>query len=472
MENQRLYLQGLDYRSNDREAPPGVCRVLSDLYPAGDTERPSWAPVSNRELFYEDPAGKILGVYLWARTNARTTIVYLLHSAPNGNPVDDTIVMRDVDANIVPVGDSRVLYTLKDYRDAREISFAQIGDTLIMSIVDGETLDELIVASTSGLDTICSPYNLPDTPRVLPPDSYQASKILWPSAVLVGYYFGFRFGWELIDGTIAKISGVSIRMANREFAGSVTVTTSKMTVSPELNATQEAATFFGDSSFCRLGEELPADHPYKDVIKGIAILISEPKLTIEDVLENAVYYRYGTITDVFGTNPPAVNVKFLIDDLITLPVFEEDALTSHDVYAATIASYNKMLLLAGVAYDYQLPKNPGAELTTGYSVKPGPVFDTPRPYYDPLLDNGVTTGEFVKVTWQTVGYVPKETVIEVNDKTSGDDNWVPVEHDQPNECLVSYDELLYGYAGVRGMNYYIDGSTSRWTINETIPERR
>lgn len=477
MDSKRIYLQGLDYRTDDRETQPGVCRVLEDLYPTGDRENPSWVPVVDNKVFYQDSEGDVVGVYMWYRSNAPTVIVYLLHSAPDGNPVDDRIVTRQVDNSGQPVAEKETLCTLKGAAPGRELNYAQMGDSLVIGITNDSVMEGLYVASLADADTNtgaitrCIPFNLPPIPRMKLPASYTSVLEGVSYDHYVDGFFGFRFGWELVDGTIVRVSSVQVRRGKYGVIGDLsegirrtgTSRGSNGEVSFILPAVRDNNIFFPTPDGCSIMEVLDEYHPvypYRDIIKGIAVLISEPRGSLDAVLQDAVYFKFGMIPNIFGEGTKSLSVQFKADELVTLPIFEEDALTAHDIYAATVASYNKMLLLANVGYDYQLPFNPNGEQSTESYGLPAPILGA-------LIALMIYDHQAIHITWTTFA-VPVETTVEVENKDNPGE-WKLVWKSPHSEAVFFLDEIGFAYGRLRAKNYYAGGESSAYSYNNTIP---
>lgn len=343
MEQARIHLQGLNYRTSDRDVTPGMCRTLHNLYPRGSPEATTWLPVNQPTVFHTPPGGTkytpMLDFFVWHRANLPSYLVYLMQGNVDpgvGYPNDELRMMRLTDVSGDTTGPAvesdKLLFSLTGVNNERQAFFAQIGDNLVISILNGETSEELLIAFASEGVTYCSPYNLPELPVL--------------SITLLGNItfkiesgvFAYRYGYELNDGSVVRLSA------------------------PKIGPLVATPVF---STGARFAISVPVvDLTLRKLVKGVAVYVT-PMVPVPDVTQvqiiqdkvfkESLYYYIGVVKNVWQIGTEDVFYKQDNDELLTLPLLDEDNLASHRILGAVPFSYNKLLLLGDAAYDFVLP---------------------------------------------------------------------------------------------------------------------
>lgn len=229
-------------------------------------------------------------------------------------------------------GKHRRVWTFASPDDSRKAQFGQIGDTVWIATATGAGTGapEGIFAL---IDDEILPLNLPQLPLIA------ASSASESDSALEGGKYGFRYAWELRDGTIA--------WASRPY------------VLDLASAGEPYTLTFSISAFPR-----PISDAWKTKLRGVAVFFSDEAVSLAesssgsesptDRLFNAPYFRIGTITDL--TVGGALEWTDVREAITSYPTLDDDQLTRHQIKAAALQSYNKRLFLGDVAYDFRRPQ--------------------------------------------------------------------------------------------------------------------
>jgi hypothetical protein len=225
----------------------------------------------------------------WQRNNLPPLLVYLRIN-PNGN---DVIAARQLgnEGSIISDVPEIVLWTLSGSNLNRDAQFAQIGEHLLIAIDQSGTAEEMLVASIYEGATICFPLNIPFQPPNIE---------ITPSDNTVDTWFGFRFGYELYDGTIMRLGSVRLRRFNYSAPRIINFFTDKIVPS---------------------GQE-----SYRKIIRGIAVFMTPPMISQFAVLSDALWYRIGMISwkssagTILDTHPDIANggSGYTVNDVLTV----------------------------------------------------------------------------------------------------------------------------------------------------------
>jgi hypothetical protein len=373
----KIHIQGLNFRLSDREAIAGICRKLKNLFPSGNADAPVWKPAAEAKPFYTLEQGRtVKSQFIW---NLRDKTSKLLFLAENSSGLDAISYVELTNTGELSESgleeDGTDIYTFSDESAGRKARFSQIGDHVLISIIKGGEPEAFLMAFFDGDITYCVDANFPTIPEVTFPDDNKANPITLETDETRQFcYFGFRYAYELKDGTYTKLSGVIIRASNKvardlfyiNRAANVGTTTVGVNVrrpggssrgpdDARGTSTVTATKYFGDA-YCTVQGPVSIDTRYKSLIKGIAIFVSEPKNSVKEVLEDSIFYRYGILSNIFESSGP-ISLLISINDaeLVTYPILEEDNLGAHAIIPSEVFSYNKMLIAGNVRYDFAPP---------------------------------------------------------------------------------------------------------------------
>ncbi|GEM_PF-6933387 len=477
MQTVRGYIQGLDYRSNDNEAPLGVCRELVNLYPYGDIDKPQWKPAMQAQEFLSLDH-EIIDAAIWNLTNHNPYLVYVMRNSSVGR---DELYLRELDpqGNILLKKDPVYCTSVCGSHNDRECQFTQISDVMIVSLKRQDTAEGFFeLRMVAGVPAM-TPFNLPNLPKIETTPTFRYNEGSESAPLYNVHYFGFRYAYELNDGSYVRLSNVVItessykkirstdQDANEETRVRSTYgprkTGSERGRIPEIIKSDEdfdvigLVYFQGAASWilkgsrsrgrrdettpqyvCKVHTPTGLGSEYQGIIRGVAVFISEPKLSPEEVVADAVFYKYGVIEGIFdpSTGTKDLKIDFVDTDLMTYPLLEEDNLMAHSIYPGVIGTYNKMLLMGGVTIDFTEP----------FSL-------------DGIIGATDTTPEFVyrPVTNITLS----DVIIEYDDETytlTGDSN---VTWDNPQHANKA---VIEGRLSWIGLSYKLGPNGSRFPI--------
>jgi hypothetical protein len=336
MEFKRIPILGLDYRTKDHEAIPGLCRQLNNLYPAGSRESMAWSPMpAPVSLLASATKHRIRGAYLWNRANMPSQLLTLELNDDTGK---DTICAYPVDQQGSVGQTPTQLYVFPDTSDDRRISWAQTGDNLVVSAAIGNVLDRMLVLQVVDSETVCLDFN-PNIayPRITFDFTVASDKNA--ALTFATVYFGIRVAYELVDGGYLGISPV--------FCFPVTKTAGDLHNQwPKLTIKGGPVTF---------------DAAWQKLVSGMVVYLSpyvsdqEPSPQAEAIVRDKLFHRIGVIEGMFaGTGSVTFDEDW--DTIPTLETLEIDqVLSSKQMRAPTLFSYNKRIMYAGAEYRFLPP---------------------------------------------------------------------------------------------------------------------
>jgi hypothetical protein len=350
MNVEKIHIQGLNYSVSDRQAAPGVCRELENLFPSGHIDTPVWDPVHNSDQFYKiegsdawpfnSPAPVVIypikDAYPWKRANRSSMLIYLRSDPINGI---DCLCGRQIDSNnnIVVSINEEIFYSFP-HTESNDLSFAQISDQLFICISRGGTPFELLQLIESESGTICLPYNIPSPPSV---DLY--FKAVKGKVNHFSGTTGFLCAWELFDGTIVKPTQEMIIESKGDTGGLMTVKVYKTALEAKWKNIIRGVAVFMTDAFTEA------------VIDVENAVIGKKQSAIENYLENAVFKKIGLLENIFDTEQE-LSVELTRDDFIIISdLYDEDNLNNDIVLPNIVSSYNAKLLLADVGVQYSKP---------------------------------------------------------------------------------------------------------------------
>lgn len=350
MNIEKVHIQGLNYSISDRQAAPGVCRELENLFPSGMIDAPVWNPAHDAGEYYKvegsdawpfnSPAPVVVypikDAYPWKRANRSSMLIYLRSDPINGY---DYLCGRQIDSNnnIIDSVNEEIFYSFP-HTESNDLSFAQISDQLYVCISRGGQPFELLQLMESENGTICLPYNLPSPPSV---DVY--FKAVKDKTNHFTGITGFLCAWELFDGTIVKPTQEMIIESKGDTGGLMTVKVYKTALNVKWkNIIRGVAVFMTDAFTEAI---LDVD----DAVKG------KKQTATENYLENAVFKKIGTLENIFDADQE-LSVELTRDDFIIISdLYDEDNLNNDIVLPNIVSSYNAKLLLADVGVQYSKP---------------------------------------------------------------------------------------------------------------------
>ena len=378
MKNEKVFLQGLNFRTPDSEAAPGTCRILSNLYPSGDVQSPMWKPAAEPESYYVHNVGSrsmILSAYAWHRTNAASVLIYLAYSTVTAKGSLCTIPLNDDgsietqhlnDAGEMVATTFTEIYSLNHVTTTTEASFAQMGDTLVVCVTEsGEPAGLIVVTTDNNSTTVARPFNV-DLPEAAVVVEYGTAGKSSASG-----WCCMRAFYKLIDGTLVPASSIRVIFAPK-----------------------------GNTLLFSLRKIIVSSDPFnfKDIVSGVEVYVSIPQTDKALAIQNALFHTAGTITNVFSDSPSPVEADPLSDDFQTSALLDADILSANGVLCSNVASYNKLLLMAGAQYDFARPSRI-------YGNKPGESIDSSLPTVEYITDGNPTTTGFPvtpSLKWKSV----------------------------------------------------------------------
>lgn len=313
MKNEKVYLQGLNYRIPDSEAVPGTCRIMENMYPSGDMNSPMWSPAAEKEEYFKVTDRTIFASYVWYRSNMPSVLVYL-----EGSVIGGYASLYSIPLDKLTGYDATHLWSLNNITSKTEASFAQMGDTLVVCFTqNGQPLDMVVVSTEDGV-TVAKQYN-----SYNPPDVKIYCGVKNSSDTRTQGYVCYRTYYILDDGTLVFPSTIY-------------------------------------TAFCPNKTNLIFKIPKMDfhpdcIVNGIAIYVSEKKETLRNALEQPIFRKVATIKDISKADSDIITVDLESNEFLTGELLEEDLLATHKTMATGVHSYNKMLLLNGVTYEFAKP---------------------------------------------------------------------------------------------------------------------
>jgi hypothetical protein len=354
METTEIHLQGLNYKSADREAPVGICRELENLHPTGDPTSLVWQPIvdkvsqffivgnlPNHFAFQAEGFYPLIDGYHWKRANKPSLFVFIVHHLVNN---EDWLCASQIDASGNVMGSrsitSQQAYYKMPHSNANNVTFAQMGDQLIICIARNNRPFELLQMIDLEEGTVCLPYNLPPCP--LPEVQHNGTET--EHNEFVGL-IGFIFAWELFDGTICRPSNVKFFTGSDNLGSIIVQMKAQTSLAAQWKSTVRGIAVFMTDAFT----EKTYDKEGKEQGKKTA--------PIDNFAENAVFKRIGVLEKIFESDQE-IKIDFTKDDYAANSiVLDEDILTTGSVVPSTIFSYNRQLILGDVQIDYPLPLN-------------------------------------------------------------------------------------------------------------------
>ena len=343
-------LGGLDLSQGDYGVPDGALRDVHNLRPAGVAEGRYWTPVVPSTSFKVLPAqvdAVALGRYVTDTDTFLVAVtadtVYVVNTATGVTTPVHTYSAADStrQATVTQVGNYGVIAS------ATSVSATSIGapDATVLLRETAGTVQAL------GLDLGDPPNVTATTPT--PPSTAELED---------GTYL-FRYGWLLIDGTVAWLTRPK-----------------KVTVA---GGGGTAAIQFSTAAYTA---------PFGDVdlspVTGVAVYMSED-ITSTPTYRDVIFYRAGVIP----LNETSASYLFQ-ESATTLPsrsLADETNLLFHTPRAGVADSYNQRLLLGDVQYDFrnvvaqnELTSGPGG---TAYWVKLGVRVRTNKGIFERISDD-------------------------------------------------------------------------------------
>lgn len=350
MKSAAVTLKGLNFKTPDDQAQPGMCRVLTNLYPSGDPEAIAWNPAGNAVLAldlsaYQENLPAFFNPYIWHRANLPSMLI-VGWQYDNGVDTENAIKGYELNSDgyvVSPSVAGQFQITLDtEAAEFGELRYAQIGDQLVIVRNRKSQPDEMWVVRTDGGSTLTHPFNLPAAPII---------SVTNPSAtggVLEVGWYGFRWGLLLEDGSLCRISPV--RFINATNATTPTLLFTLGTVSDPSN--------------------------WNSILRGIIVFVSAKGTSPEDILKTSQFYEVGVFEKVF-TSSTTLELNASNATILTKTLMREDSLMTHTIRAAEVFSYNKSALFAGVEYDFIKPHN--LSFVAANPPGGGGEFETPLP---------------------------------------------------------------------------------------------
>jgi len=367
MQKATVHIQGLNYRFDDRDAPDGVCRGLSNLYPVGNPKAPHWQPVKSASEYYRfqdinlNRSFDIIDGYVYQRANANNLLLYIRESGRG----EYVLAYKTLDSVGAITSDAEVvLFNLETKSSAIDVQFEQIGEQVTVCVTVNEEPFELLTVMTAkgqvrAYSSVC-PVQTPElrveqnvgmfideeqwsffdlySKKGSPSNYARSNGASWwsesitdakPLVIKDNNFWVFKYGLELNDGTTVNVRHTSIMAVHYYERAS-------------RNGESVNHTLFATTSFLFSHGAISSSPEWADRIKGIVIFAS-------DEVGYKKFYR-------LPLNPQNLYLKSH-DEFLAEELFDADNLQANNsIKCSTIASYNKQLLLGGAEYHVPQPE--------------------------------------------------------------------------------------------------------------------